>query len=70
MATQKTETSGLPRAQPVRSEPGTSDKTDAEVVHSRLQATDEPLTLDDSDFGGDPYNSTGRFTALDPDDVR
>lgn len=70
MATPKTETREQPRSQPVRSESDTPNKADAEVVHSRLKPTDEPLTLDDSDFGGDPYNSTGRFTALDPDEVR
>lgn len=70
MATPKTETHGFARRQPVRSESDTPEQKDAEVLHSRLQATDEPLTLDDSDFGGDPYNSTGRFTALDADKVR
>ena len=70
MTTPKSETREPLRRKPVRSESETRSKTDAEVVHSRLQPTDEPLTLDDSDFGGDPYNSTGRFTTLDPDKVR
>ncbi len=70
MATPKTDTREQPRPQPVRSKSDAPNKADAEVVHSRLEPKDKPLTLDDGDFGGDPYNSTGRFTALDPDDVR
>ena len=39
------------------------DTEDVAVVHSRLEPG-EPLELDDNEFGGDPYNSTGRFSAL------
>jgi hypothetical protein len=40
---------------------------DAEVLHARLQAADEPLSLDDNEYGSDPYNSTGRFTTIKQD---
>lgn len=69
MTTRKTERATPVRRRPVQGDsdrPGKRDK-DAEVVHARLQSTDEPLTLDDSDFGGDPYNTTGRFTTLKDD---
>lgn len=39
------------------------DKDEVEVMHSRLEPS-APLELDDNEFGGDPYNSTGRFSAL------
>ncbi len=67
MTTRKTEF--MVRRQPVRIEPDKKNKGDVEVMHSRLQA-DKPLALDDNEFGGDPYNSTGRFSALDPEKVR
>lgn len=40
--------------------------TSARVVHAKLK-TPQPLSLDDSDFGTDPYNHTGRFTSLKKD---
>ena len=67
MATRKTETRQPVRRQPVRDHADRPSQKDAEVLHSRLQATDVPLTLDDNEFGGDPYNSTGRFTVLKSD---
>ncbi len=70
MATRKTETRQPMPRQPVELESDSPSKKDAEVLHSRLQSTDDPLTLDDSDFGGDPYNRSGRFTTLNPDKDR
>ena len=67
MATRKTEARPTIRREPVRIDESTPARKDAEVLHARLAATDEPLSLDDNDFGGDPYNSTGRFTAIKAD---
>lgn len=41
-------------------------RVSTKVVLAKLK-TDQPLTLDDSDFGTDPYNHTGRFTSLQKD---
>ena len=68
MTTRKTEgTSPVDRRRPVQADPEAGEKLrDADVVHARLKANDV-LSIDDGDFGGDPYNSTGRFTALKAD---
>ncbi len=57
------------RRQPVHSgDPEVATREEVEVTHSRLDPS-ESLSLDDADFGGDPYNSTGRFSAIDPKKV-
>lgn len=69
MATRKFDPHLQVRRRPVRLESDRLSKEDVEVMHSRLQAA-EPLALDDNDLGGDPYNSTGRFSTLKPAKTR
>ena len=63
MVDRKTELDRVARGRPVR---GSKPDKDRQVVHAKLQA-EEVLSIDDSDFGTDPYNRTGRFTALQKD---
>lgn len=70
MATRKPHASAELRREPVRLDEKTPNARDAEVLHSRLQPADEALSLDDDGFGGDPYNSTGRFTLIKDTPVR
>lgn len=63
MAAIKNDPRDVLKKQPVYVDPGRDAADDVEVTHARL-ATNEPLTIDDDEFGGDPYNSTGRFSAL------
>lgn len=64
MATRKPESRPALRREPVRFDETASNKKDAEVLHARLQPADELLVIDDDGFGGDPYNSTGRFSQI------
>lgn len=66
MSTRKTEPNGSLRRRPVQIESEGKSRDAVEIMHSRLKAA-EPLALDDSDFGTDPYNSTGRFSTLNSD---
>ncbi len=70
MTTRKPDSSAELRREPVRYDEKTSTAKDAEVLHSRLQPADEALSFDDDGFGGDPYNSTGRFTQIKDAPVR
>jgi len=67
MATRKTEARSTLRREPARIDESMPASKDAEVLHARLQAADEPLSLDDNEYGSDPYNSTGRFTTIKQD---
>lgn len=69
MAFRKTDPRQAVLRRPVQVDRDTPRKEDVEVTHARLKA-EETLSLDDSDPGGDPYNSTGRFSALPPDRLR
>ncbi len=69
MAFRKTDSYLAALRRPVRVEADEPSKDDVEVMHARLEA-DETLSLDDSDPGGDPYNSTGRFSTLASDKRR
>ena len=64
MATRKTEPRPTIRREPVRFDAATPAKKPADVLHAKLQSDEEPLALDVDEFGGDPYNSTGRFTTI------
>lgn len=66
MVDRKTNPTQPVRGQAMRASPSPSAQTDARVVHHKLTAKVE-LTIDDSDFGTDPYNRTGRFTVLEKD---
>ena len=63
MAAIKNDPRDVPKKQPVYVDSNRDATDDVEVTHARLE-TNEPLTIDDNEFGGDPYNSTGRFSAL------
>ena len=67
MVDRKTDVSQAVRGQPIRAAGTTPSKHDAQVVHAKLQPEEEALSLDDGDFGTDPYNRTGRFTVLKRD---
>lgn len=64
MTTRKPEPRPALRREPVRYDEKTSTGKEADVLHARLQPADEVLVLDEDGFGGDPYNSTGRFTQI------
>ena len=66
MVDQKTPTRCAVRSALVNTLPGRKLAADARVVHSRLKSAAE-LAIDDSDYGTDPYNRTGRFTVLKRD---
>ena len=66
MAIPKSENAAPVSRKPVRVESDASSDKDAEVVHSKLQPADE-LSFDDGDYGGDPYNTTGKFTVIKQD---
>ena len=63
MVVRKSDSRERVRRQPARVESREQNTEDVEITHSRLEPG-EPLTLDVDEFGGDPYNSTGRFSAL------
>lgn len=69
MVFRKTDSYQAALRRPVRVEADEPSKEDVEVMHARLEA-EQTLSLDDSDPGGDPYNSTGRFSTLKPDKRR
>ena len=63
MAIRKSDPRPPLQRQPVRADLPGPQQQDADVLHSRLQGSGTALALDD-EFGGDPYNSTGRHTVL------
>ena len=63
MAVRNNESPASLKRRPVRVEPKDPSQDEVEVTHSQLEPN-EPLSFDDDEFGGDPYNSTGRFSAL------
>ena len=63
MAVRNNESPASLKRRPVQVESQDPTQDEVEVTHSRLEPS-EPLSIDDDEFGGDPYNSTGRFSAL------
>ena len=66
MVDQKTYAGRVARGARVKQLLDTKQAANRSVIHSRLNSATE-LTIDDSDYGTDPYNRTGRFTVLKRD---
>ena len=66
MVDRNTDIAGAARGRVVREVQRAGESRTANVVHTKLE-TARPLTIDDGDFGTDPYNHTGRFTSLKKD---